>query len=135
MTVESFIYGYLVEEQDHPDGKAIIEENSQGDWAYVVIEGKVKVKKNTPRGTVSIETIKPGGIFGIMELFTKTDKVRKLSYVADGPTKVGLLDGNRLSMEYDNLSPHLQSLLRALAKRLGTMSQKVSLMAASRKSQ
>ena len=133
MTVESYIYGYLVEEQDYADGKVIIEENSQGDWAYVVIEGKVKVKKNTPKGVVAIESIKPGGLFGISELFTKTDKIRRLSFVADGPTKVGLLDGNRLSMEYDNLSPHLQSLLRALAKRLSTMSEKVSLMAVNRK--
>jgi len=130
MAIDSSVYGYMVDEQDFPDKKVIIEENSIGDWVYIVLEGQVKVKKKTAKGVLTLATLGEGAIFGEMPLFLKRDKLRTATVQADGPVKVGILDTSRLDKEFELLSPQLRGLIKTLARRFTETMDKISEVAA-----
>lgn len=131
MTIDGIVYGYMVDEQDYPDKKVILEEGSVGDWVYVVLEGQVKIKKKTPKGMVTLSTLGEGAVFGEMPLFLKRNKIRTATVQAHGPVKVGILDTARLDREFELLSPQLKSLIKTLARRFTETTDKISQEAAS----
>lgn len=126
MPVDQIIYGYVASEESYDDKAVVIEEGSKGKWLYVVLEGQVKVKKRTRKGPVTIETLKEGAIIGEMALFDRGEGIRSASIVADGPTRLGVLDSERLVNEYEALSPHLRGLIRSLVIRLKETTAKAS---------
>jgi CRP-like cAMP-binding protein len=130
MTVNSLVYAYLVEELDYPDKKVIIEEGSIGDWVYVVLQGRVKIKKKTPKGLLTIGTLEEGAIFGEVPLFLKREKIRTDTIQADGPVKVGVLDTARLDREFELLSPQLKGLIKTLAQRYSETLDHISRLSA-----
>lgn len=130
MAIDSIIYGYIVREEISKPNSTIIEEGKKGDWLYVVLEGKVKIKKRTKKGLVTIDTLGEGAIIGEMVLLKKTEGLRTASVIADGVVKLGVLDKERLEKEYELLSPQLKSLIRTLVSRLEDTTRKASLLAA-----
>lgn len=131
MVLESFIYGYIVKEEFFPDQATIIEEGKYGDWVYVVMEGRVKTKKRTSKGMLTINTLGEGSVIGEIPFLKKTDRLRTASIVADGKVKLGVLDKDRLEKEYEALSPQLKSLCRTMVLRLEETTKKASLLAVS----
>jgi len=129
MTVDSIIYGYIVKEEIVQPDFTIIEEGAKGDWVYVVLKGRVKVKKRTPKGTVTIDTLGEGAIIGEIPFLLKTRQLRTASVIAEGVVKLGILDKERLEKEYELLSPQLKSLIRTLVLRLKETTKKASLIA------
>jgi len=129
MPIDSMVYGYIASEEDYPDKKVLIEEGAKGDWIYILLKGEAKVKKNTPKGKITIDSLKEGAIFGEMTLFFKENAVRTATIVANGPVKVGILDKERLDREFESLSPQLKGLIRVLISRLKSTTNKASLMA------
>ncbi|MDY6881451.1 MAG: cyclic nucleotide-binding domain-containing protein [Desulfatiglans sp.] len=129
MTIEQFIYGYIAKEETYQDGDIILEEGSSGDWVFVILRGQVKVKKRTPKGMITLDTLKEGEIFGELVLLQTGRKARTASVVADGPLQVGILDNEQLFKDYDAIPQQLRSLLRSLAKRLvNTTNKAVSMV-------
>lgn len=126
MTIDSSVYGYMVDEHDYPDKKVILEEGSIGDWVYIVLEGRVKVKKKTAKGLVTLATLEEGAIFGEVQLFLKREKLRDTMVQAHGPVKVGILDTSRLDREFELVSPQLKGLIKTLARRLSESIDKIS---------
>ncbi len=121
MAVDQLLYVYIMSEEDYPANSTIVKEGSKGDWIYVILEGKVKIKKNTPKGMVTITTLKEGDIIGEMTLFDTVvgEKTRTASAIAEGgPVKVGVLDADRLLKDFESVSPQLKGLTRTLIKRL-----------------
>jgi len=118
MSVEKLIYGYIAHEEKYQDKTEIIQQGAKGDWAFVIIEGEVKVKKKTPKGWLTVDSLRKGDIFGDMALITKGECLRTASVFANGPVKVGVLDTGRVIKDYESLSPQMRSLLRALVTRL-----------------
>ena len=118
MSIEKFIYGYIAHEEEYPDKTEIIQQGTKGDWAFVVLEGEVKVKKKTSKGWLTVDTLREGDIFGEMALITKGECLRTASVFANGPVKVAVLDTNRIVKDYETLSPQMKTLLRALVTRL-----------------
>ena len=118
MAIDPVVLGYVVEEEQYPDQAVIIEEGSKGDWAYVVLQGKVKVIKKAPKGLISVDTLEKGAIFGEMAMFHKGEALRTASVVADGPVQVGVLDRDRLFAAYANVSPRIKSLIETMIDRL-----------------
>ena len=117
-TVDTQLYSYVASEETYPDKAVIIKEGATGNWAYLILEGQVKVKKKTPKGIVKIATLRPGAIFGdTLFLQMKNDR-RTASVVADGPVTVGLLDMTRLDQAYRSVSPLLKVLISTIAKRM-----------------
>lgn len=124
MVLDSFIYGYIVEEVTYENGVPVIQEGGSGDWIYVVLEGSAKVMKTTHKGSVKIDTMNEGDIFGEMILLIGSQEARTASIIADGPLRLGVLDTERIRREYASLSPRLRSLMRSLMIRLRKTTQK-----------
>ncbi len=129
MALESFIYGYIVKEEVFPNQATIIEEGKYGDWVYIVMEGRVKTKKRTSKGMLTINTLGEGSIVGEIPFLKKTDRLRTASVVADGQVKLGVIDKDRLEKEYEALSPQLKSLVRTMVLRLEETTKRASLLA------
>jgi CRP-like cAMP-binding protein len=124
MSIEEFIYAFVAKEETYNDNDYIIREGASGDWVYLLIEGRVKVKKMTSKGLLTIDTLKEGDIFGEMILWQSGRGSRTASIIADGRVKVGVLDTEALLKEYEKLSPRLKDLMRSLIKRLSETTKK-----------
>ncbi|UCG64866.1 MAG: cyclic nucleotide-binding domain-containing protein [Deltaproteobacteria bacterium] len=129
MTLETFIYGYIVREEVFPDQATIFEEGKYGDWVYIVMEGRVKTKKRTSKGMLTINTLGEGSVLGELPFLRRTR--RTASVIADGEVKLGLLDKDRLEKEYEALSPQLKSLVTTTVLLLEKATTKISELAAS----
>jgi len=130
MTIDSIIYGYVAEEDVVQPNTTIINEGAKGDWVYVVLEGNVKVKKRTPKGLITLDTLGEGAIVGETTFLLKTEQLRSVSIVSEGVVKLGILDKDRMEKEYESLSPQLKSLIKTLVLRLEETTKKASLLAA-----
>ena len=130
MPLDSVIYGYIAEEEVYQPNTTIIEEGKRGDWVYVVLEGRVKIKKATPKGPVTLDILGEGAIVGEMVLLKDTKEKRTASVVADGVVKMGILDRERLESEYESLSPQLKGLIKTLVFRLEETTKRASALAA-----
>jgi CRP-like cAMP-binding protein len=127
-TINALVQTYVANEKSYPGGSVIIEEGSTGNWIYIVLEGQVKIKKRTPKGTVTMDTLKVGDVFGEMVLL-KQQEGRTASVVADGQVRIGTLDTDRIIFDFESLSPQLKSLIRALILRLEETTQKAVALA------
>ncbi len=130
MAIDGIIYAYIVKEEVVQPNFTIIEEGAKGDWLFVVLEGKVKVKKRTPERLVTIDILGEGAIIGEIPFLLKTQQLRTASVISEGVVKLGILDKERLEKEYELLSPQLKSLINTLVLRLRETTKKASLLAA-----
>lgn len=127
MEIETLIIAYLVNEETYEPGEIVIEEGTQGDWVYIVLEGRVKVTKRTSLGMLTIDILRQGAIFGEMALFGKALEARSASVIAaDGPARVGVLDTRQLIDDYESLSPRIRLLIKALIMRLKESNEKAA---------
>jgi CRP/FNR family cyclic AMP-dependent transcriptional regulator len=130
MVIDSIIYAYIVKKEVVQPNVTIIKEDGKGDWVYVVLEGKVKVKKRTPKGLITIDTLKEGAIIGEIPFLLKTQQSRTAFVISEGVVRLGILDKERLEKEYELISPQLKSLIKTLVLRLKETTKKASLLAA-----
>jgi CRP-like cAMP-binding protein len=133
MTVDRFLYSYIAKEESYADGAIIIEQGVKGDWVYVILKGRAKVKKRTEKGMVTLYKLKEGDIFGEIAFLERGEKIRSASVIAaEGSVRVGILDSELLTKEYGKISPQLRDLLKTLIVKLKNSTDKVcSIMAAS----
>ena len=129
MAIDSIIYAYIVKEEVIQPNVTILAEGAKGDWLFVVLEGKVKIKKRTPQRLVTIDTPGEGAIVGEMPFLLKTHQLRSASVLSEGVVKLGILDKERLEKEYESLSPQLKSLFKTLVLRLKETTKKASIVA------
>jgi len=134
MPFDPILYSHVAREEDYPDRAIIIEEGSTGYWIYVILEGKVKVTQKTPKGAVTIDTLREGDIFGEMTFFERGESYRTASIIADGPVRLGLLDSDRLGKDYEALSPQLKELITTLIVRLKETTRRASTLSAEKSS-
>ncbi len=126
MTIDKILHSYVATEKTYSDKETIIQEGNKNDWVYVIMEGRVKVQRKTPRGMVTLCTLTQGAIMGEMAFLTTGEKGRSVSVVAtDGPVRVGILDSQRLLHEYEAVSPRLKDLIKLLINRLRAANDKV----------
>jgi len=125
MTLDSEAYNYIVNEEYFPDKSVIIKEGGHSSWVYIILQGKVKVKKKTRKGMLNLMTLKEGDTVGEMVLLHKDKGGRAVSFVADGPVQLGLLDSVRLTEDLNILSPQLKKFISTLASRLNDATEQV----------
>ncbi len=109
---------YIASEQDFKDGEVIIEEGKFSDWLFVIMEGSVRIYKDSPKGQVTIATLGPGEILGELGFIESGQKGRSASAVAKGPVRLGVLDKEKLSAEYKSMSPTFRAILKILVQRV-----------------
>ena len=128
MDLDQFLYSYIAKEEYYNDQDVIISEGRRGDWLYIVLEGKVKVKKMTPKGLLTLDILKKGEIFGEISLWLAGKGVRTASVIADGSAKVGILETERLLKDYESISPRLKSLMKSLIMRFSDTTKKAAIL-------
>ena len=128
MTVDSKLIGYMVSEERFSDKAVIIKEGSIGDWVYIILEGRVKIKKQTPRGLLTVDTLSEGNFLGEMAMFKQSDSKRSASAVADGPVVLGVLDSVRLIQEWEAQPPTIKKLMSNLIQNLEESTNKAAHM-------
>jgi CRP-like cAMP-binding protein len=126
MTVDSKVIGYMVSEERFSDKGVIIKEGSIGDWVYVILEGRVKIKKQTSIGLLTVATLSEGDFLGEMAMLKQSDSKRSASAVADGPVVLGVLDSVRLLQEWEAQPVRIKKLISNLIQNLEKTTQKAA---------
>jgi CRP/FNR family cyclic AMP-dependent transcriptional regulator len=129
MAIDSVIFEYIVREEAYEPGSAIVQEGRRGDWIFVVLEGRLKVKKRTGKGLITVDTFAEGAILGEMVMLKGSEGLRTATVVAESKVRLGILDKDRLQKEYESLSSQLRDLMKTLALRLEETTRKASLLA------
>lgn len=117
---------YIRDEETHFDGSVIFEEGGFSDWLYVIMEGQVKVVKNTQKGKVTVAKLGEGDFIGEIEFLDLGKEPRSATVIAVGEVRLGVIDRDKLRREYDSLSPDFRKIIRTLVRRL----RRVTTMAA-----
>ena len=124
MTVNSQVLDYIASEESFLDKSVIIKEGSMDDWVYVILEGRVKIKKQTSRGLLTIDTLSKGDFVGEMAMLKQGSTTRTASVVADGPVVLGLLDSVRLAKEWEAQPTRIKKLISNLIQNLEEATKK-----------
>jgi len=126
MTVNSQVLGYIVSEESFSDKAVIIKEGSIGDWVYVILKGRVKIKKQTSGGLLTIDTLSEGNFVGEMAMLKQGNSTRTASAVADGPVVLGVLDYVRLAKEWEAQPTRIKKLISNLIQNLEEATKKAA---------
>lgn len=97
-------------------GDTLIHEGELGDTAYCIIEGEVKVWKQSESGAVELARLGPGAIFGEMSIVD--EKPRSASITALTTTKLKELKRTQFLESFQHDPEFATSLLRVLFERL-----------------
>jgi CRP/FNR family cyclic AMP-dependent transcriptional regulator len=114
----------LVSEETYSDGQIIFDEDSSGDWVYVVLSGSVEIFKTIKGNKYTIEVLKEGEVFGELSFIggiRRTASVRAL-----GETTVGIIDRDSLDQEFNKLSSDFRSILVTAVRRFEKMLDRVT---------
>jgi CRP-like cAMP-binding protein len=123
---------YVVDEEDFTDGRTVVKEGSHGKWLWVILDGMVKVTKETPKGPLTISHVGEGCFIGTFASFLFQEHARNASVTAVGEARLGLLDTQQLSVEFRALSPDLRSVLVSMDGRLRKITNRVGQLAEKR---
>jgi CRP-like cAMP-binding protein len=129
MPIDSSIAEYILREEIFEPDSIILREGKRGDWVFIVLEGRLKIKKRTSKGMITVDTLRQGAIVGEMVMLKDREGLRTATAVADGRVRLGILDKERIQQEYESLSPQLRSLIKTLTLRLEETTRKASLLA------
>jgi CRP-like cAMP-binding protein len=127
--VHPTLHAYVASEEFHSDESVILEEGSVGDWVYVILEGSAKVRKKTSKGLVTVDMLKEGDLFGEMGFLEGGKRLRSASVVASGDVWVGILDGEKLTRDFEMIPSNLRALIRSLVLKLREITTNVCSMA------
>lgn len=111
-------YSYITGEEEFDDGKLIVEEKKHGNWIWIVLEGTVDVLKETDNGQITISRLGEGSFIGTLRALSFGRYTRKGTVIARGKVMLGLLDTERLSTEFNSLTPEFKAVLLSLDNRL-----------------
>jgi CRP/FNR family cyclic AMP-dependent transcriptional regulator len=126
VTVDSKVIGYMVSEERFSDKAVIIKEGSISDWVYVILEGRVKIKKQTSGGLLTVDTLSEGNFLGEMAMLKQSNSKRSASAVADGPVVLGVLDSVRLLQEWEAQPVRIKKLISNLIQNLEETTKKAA---------
>jgi CRP/FNR family transcriptional regulator, cyclic AMP receptor protein len=111
-------------EEKYSDGQVIFNENSSGDWIYVVISGSVEISRMIDKKKFVLEVLNEGEPFG--ELSYIGGGKRVATATALGETTLGIIDRDSLDIEFNKLSSDFRSILVAVVRRFKIMIERVT---------
>ena len=111
-------YMYVIDEEEFRDGERIVAEGAHGNWIWVILEGVVKITRETPNGPMTIARLGEGGTIGTITSLSWRGHFRSATATAVGNVQLGVLDSERLAEEYASLSSEFRELLLSLDARL-----------------
>ncbi len=117
-------YLYVAAEEEFDRGQRIFQENTHGDWIWIILEGTVSVIKETSKGTVRLVRLGEGTFIGSINSFLFKNSVRNTTVVAEDNVQLGILDVQRLAREYADTSPEFRKIVKSLDNRLRQVIEK-----------
>ena len=115
-------YMYVVDEEEVYDGSQITVEGKHGSWFCVILEGTADIYKETPEGLLTLLRIGEGAFVGSIASFLVSGSVRSATIKAVGNVQLGVLDSQRLGIDYSKMSPDLKTFVLSLDNRLKQVS-------------
>lgn len=112
------IYAYVIDEQRFSSGETIFREGEEGGWMFVVLEGKVAVKKASPKGQVKVYVLGEGEILGESSFLSSGASRRSATAVAEGEVLLGVMDPDRMKYEISSLPQRIKAIFAGLSQRL-----------------
>ncbi len=110
-------------------GQVIFEEGSPARYVFLVVRGKVRVKKTTPKGMVTLAVLERGNVLGETSFFDKTAKLRAVGAFAETDVELGVLDPVKMVQELESISPIQHDILTGLARRIRLTTTTAALLA------
>jgi len=117
-------YTYVVSEDEFSEGHKIVEENRHGTWNWTILEGIVDIVKDTKKGPVKILKFGDGAFIGSIDSLSYKSSVRSSTAIAAGRVQLGVLDTQRLTVEYSSRTPEFRMLIKSLEGRLKEVTDK-----------
>lgn len=111
-------YMAVVDEERYVAGQQIMVEGAYGSWIWVILEGQVELLRETPEGPLKLLSLGEGAFIGNMTSFSIHGHIRRVSCVASTDVVLGVLDLQRLSVEYTRMSPGMRAVALSLDRRL-----------------
>ncbi len=118
MTLSNLLQAYITKKVTLPTQSIIFHEGSDANVLYIVLKGKVTIKKSCPKGRVRIATLGPGELLGEMSLFDLFTAKRSATATAETEVVLGELNWGFLQQEYLKLSQVQQDILAGLSRRI-----------------
>lgn len=123
--VQRFPKGFLV--KSYLAHSVIFPEGSQGDAAYILVEGEVEISTSIDDRKKVLAVLQPVSIFGEMALFLD-DKTRTASAMTTEDTQVVVISADSLD-EYMSKAPQvLSSIMNVLTHRLKATTKKARMV-------
>jgi len=126
-------YPYILEEEEFYEGKTIVKEGSHGKWIWVLLDGTVKISKETRRGPLTILHLGEGCYIGTFTSLLFHDYARSATVAAAEDVRLGLLDTQRLAGEFYALPNEFREMLISLDRRLKKTTDRAVDLALNRK--
>ncbi len=117
-------YMYIVQEEYLSEGDRVITEGAYGNWVWVILEGSVRITRDSLRGPLLLAQLGEGCFIGTFASFLFSDYVRTATVTAIGDVHLGLLDTQRLAGEFAALSDDFRSVLLIISNKLKEVSDK-----------
>ena len=114
----------LVNEENFSDGQIIFNENSSGDWVYVIISGQVEISRTIENKKYILETLNKGEVFGEMAFLGHTKRTATATAVGD--TIIGVIDRDSMDKEFNKLSSGFRTIIVSIVARFRAMNDRIS---------
>jgi CRP-like cAMP-binding protein len=111
-------YLYVADEEEFYKGRTIVKENSHGSWIWAILEGVVDIVKETPKGPLTLLKIADGAFIGDISSLSFQSSLRSATAVAASKVILGVMDSQRLSNEYSDMSSEMKNFVSSLDNRL-----------------
>ncbi len=111
-------YAYFLNEERFADGEKIVGEGDEGNWIWVILEGTVRVSRETPDGPLTLGLLGEGSFIGTFTSFEYWKNARFATVTAVGNVCLGVFDFVALYARYCALSRDFQKLLLSLTTRM-----------------
>jgi len=129
MELPESITAYVKNRLTFKQGQSVFEEGSQARHIFIIIQGKVRIRKHTPKGMVTLAVLEQGHVLGETSFFDKAAQLRAAAAIAETDVVLGVLDRDKLEQELSLIPPIQQEILAGLARRIRLTTATAALLA------
>jgi len=112
------ITAYVRNRLTFKQGQTVFEEGGQARHIFIIMQGRVRIRKQTPKGLLMLGVLEQGHVLGETGLFDKAAQQRGASAVAETDVVLGVLNREKLEQELSLISPLQLEILAGLARRI-----------------
>ncbi|MEI6127771.1 MAG: cyclic nucleotide-binding domain-containing protein [Pseudomonadota bacterium] len=131
MDVSAIINGFVTGRLLFKPGDTLFHEGGEAGDVFIVLKGRVRIKKKAPKGMVNLAVLEAGDMLGETSFFDTTALRRATTAVAETEVILGVLDKALLQIELSKISSIQKDILAGLARRIRLTTANAALMAGS----